>query len=242
MTTKKDVDKLLAGVDFNKILKGAVKTSLAKNTQSLDNLAEGYIAQTKSYGQVTEFVSAKTKSAHKELYEHLVQSLNRVATEADTADKVSVDDRHNAYRSIKIDETRLLNGVWLHELFFANCFDPQSTIYMDSPAYLKLQKQWGTFDSWQADFMAAGIACGEGFVVTGYHMFLQQYVTTFVRDYSQDVMLGLFPILAIDMHQHAHQDFYNDRKNYIIAMMQEINWEVIDSRVLKVEAIANLLR
>lgn len=237
---KNDVEKMLEGLDINKILKGAVKNSLSKNMSV--TLGEGYVAQPKNYGQVTESVSAKTKAAHKELYEELIVTLNRVAAECDAIDKTDVNDLHNAYRSCKTDESRLVNAVWLHELFFANCFDPNSLMYMDSPAFIKLQKQWGTFDNWQADFMASALACGDGFVITGYHMFLQQYITTFVTDYSQNCMLGLFPIVVVDMHHHAHQDFYNDRKSYIIAMMREMNWDVVDERVKKSEIIAGALR
>ena len=238
------VKRALNGLDINGILKTAVKSSLAKNAvlERANALEEAYVAQPKTYDQVSEFVSQPTKDWHKELYEAYIGSLNRASIEIDAADKDDANSRNSRYRNLKIDEARLINAVWLHELYFANCFDPHSKLYMDSPSYMQLEKQWGTFDQWQQHFIACGSACRQGFVVTGFNIFLQQYVNTIVEDYSQNTMLGLFPVLVIDMHEHARCDFKLDSMSYLIAMMREIRWSVCDERIQRAQALASVLK
>jgi Fe-Mn family superoxide dismutase len=204
---------------------------------------ESYVAEPKTYSQVSEMVSEKTKASHLELYQNAIERVNRVSAELDTADRSSADSGHSSYRSGKLDETFNLNSVWLHELYFAGMFDPHSEIYMDSISYMKLERDWGTFEDWQKDIMACAASAGNGWAICGYNMFLKKYVNTFVSNHSQDVMVGLYPIIVIDCHEHAYfRDYLSDKKSYIVAMMRQINWNVMNERFIKAEAIAQVLK
>src|SRR5271169_4291659 len=173
MSSNEKQARILEGVD----LEGVIKASLKKQ---LPPMAESYVAEPKPYSQVTEFVSQKTKEAHTALYQQYVDTLNRVSAELDTAERSETDSRHSEFRSLKLDEAYNLNAVWLHELYFANCFDPHSEIYMDKMAFMRLERDFGTFEDWQKDFMGCALACGDGWAVTGYHTFLKRYITTIV--------------------------------------------------------------
>lgn len=228
---------LLADID----VEGIVKKSLEPVIN--EALNESYVAEPKTYNQVSEFVSQKTKEAHTALYRGYVDTLNRVSAELDTAPRGDADSKHSAFRGLKLDETYNMNSVWLHELYFANCFDPHSEVYMDSMSYLRLERDFGTFEDWQKDFMACAMACGNGWAVCGYSMYLKRYVVTMVSNHSQDAMLGLYPLVVLDMHEHAYfKDYQSDKKSYIIAMMRELNWKVIEERFAKAESIHNLLK
>jgi Fe-Mn family superoxide dismutase len=166
-----------------------------------------------------------------------------VSAKLDTANRTETNPRHSDYRSLKLDETYNLNAVWLHELYFANCFDPNSEIVMDSQAYLKLQRDFGNFDDWQKDFMACAMSAGSGWAVCGYHMFLRRYVNTFVSHHSSDVMLGLFPVIVVDMWEHAYtKDYLNDKKSYLVSQMREFNWTVIEDRFKRAESVAQAVK
>lgn len=233
--------KLLAGIDVEAIIKKSIESHIAKETSQLpgDELRESYVAEPKKFKQVTEFVSQKTKDSHITLYKGYIESLNKVSAKLDTVDRGDVNSRHSAYRSHKLDETYNLNATWLHELYFANSFDPHSEVVMDSSAFLSLQKAWGTFDDWQRDFMACAMASGNGWAVCGYNIFLKNYVNTFVCNHSQDVMMGLYPIIVLDMWEHSYyKDYTTDKKSYIVSQMREFNWTVIEDRFKKSEAIA----
>jgi Fe-Mn family superoxide dismutase len=238
---------IFEGVDVDSIIRKSLNAGLKKETDKLETtvntLSESYVAEPKQFQQVSEFVSQKTKNAHMEKYKDYLEALNKVSAELDTADRGTANSRHSAYRSLKLDETYNLNAAWLHELYFANCFDPHSEIVMNSASFIDLQKVWGTFDDWQRDFMACAMACGQGWAICGYNVYLKNYVNTIVSNHSQDVLMGLYPIVVLDLHEHAYQkDYLNDKKSYIIAMMRELNWEVIEERFKKAKNIAQAVK
>lgn len=231
-------NKLFTDLD----IAGIVKRSIAKS-RPVQKLDESYIAEPKTFKQVSELVSEKTKNSHVELYKQHVEALNKVSAELDTADRSDVNPNHCVYKSLKEDETANLNSVWLHELYFSNCFMPHSEIFMDSKCFIRLQEAWGTFDDWQADFMACAMSSEDGWSVCGYNTFLKKYVNTFIEDDDEHVMLGLYPLIVVDMHEHAMwKDYLTDRKSYLIAQMREFNWEIIEQRFLKAEAIAQVMK
>ncbi len=236
----------LADLDVDGIVRrslrqsGIMSKSEAKRVLGLD---ESYVAQTKTFPQVSERVSQKTKDAHKALYEGYVQALNRASAELDSADRGGAGPDKSAFRDLKVNEARCMNAVWLHELYFANCFDPHSEIYSDTKAYMRLERDWGTFNDWQQDFIACAMSAQEGWAVMGYNMFLKRYVNTVIDGHDQHVMMGLYPIIVIDTWSHAYfRDYLTDRQSYLVAQMKEINWQVVEERMSKSEKIADVLK
>jgi len=244
----KSIDRThpLVGVDVEKIVKESIRNSPVitdfgsrRHADKSTSLDESYVAEPKQFKQVSEFVSQKTKSAHIEKYKNYIDALNDISSELDSVDRSSVNNRNSEFRSLKIDETWNLNAVWLHELYFSNCFDPNSEIVMDSMSFMRLQRDFGTFDDWQRDFMACALASRGGWAVCGYHMFLRKYVNFFVDEHSQGVPIGFFPLIVVDMWEHAYyKDYLNDSKSYLVAQMREFNWTVIEERFKRAEAIS----
>ncbi len=240
-TTKFPLDVDVEGIIKQSIAKDRALARAAAGEQ--ETLDESYVAEPKPFKQVSELVSQKTKDAHVALYKGYVEALNQVSAELDSADREGADAKHSQYAGLKCDEAHNLNSVWLHELFFANAFDPHSEVYMDSKAYMKLQEAFGTFDDWQKDFMAGAMAAGDGWAVCGYNMFLKRYVNTVVHGHSDGVMLGLYPLIVVDMHEHAYyRDYLTDKKSYLVSRMRELNWNVIEERFNKSEAVAGVMK
>lgn len=236
--------KVLAAVDIDGIIKSSIKDQIKDAKSRLpSDINEAYVHEPKKFKQVTEFVTQKTKDAHLDLYKGYVQSLNKISSELDTADREDANPRHAEYRSLKLDETYNLNATWLHELYFANCFDPHSEVVMDSMAFLRLQRDFGTFDDWQRDFIACAMSAGNGWAVCGYHIFLRRYANFMVSHHSGDVPVGFYPVIVVDMWEHAYaRDYTTDKKSYLISQMRELNWNVIEDRVKKAEAIAEVTK
>lgn len=231
----------LLNIDVDGIIRKSIKQNIPiAESKTLD---EAYVLEPKQFKQVSEFVSQKTKGAHTELYKGYAESLNKVSSELDAVDRSDVNSRHCDYLALKKAEIYNLNASWLHELYFSNCYDPNSEIVMDSIAFLRLQRDFGTFEDWQRDFMACAQTAGNGWAVCGYNMYLRRYVNTFVTSHSGDVMLGLFPLIVVDMWEHAYfRDYLTDKKSYLIAQMREFNWTVIEDRFQRAESIAQVVK
>jgi Fe-Mn family superoxide dismutase len=225
-------------IDLAKI----VKESLSAAGVSKEKLSEAMVAQQKRYPQVSEMVSQKTKDAHERLYKNYVEKFNRISAELDTASR-ETDSNGAEYRNLKVDETQNLNAIWLHELYFSNCFDPHSEIFADSYAYLHLQRDFGSFEEWQRHFVACAMSAREGWAVCAYNIFLRKYVNTVIDGHSNNVMLGLYPVVVLDMHSHSYyRDYLDDKQSYIISQMREINWTVVEERVKRAERIGEVIK
>lgn len=225
----------------NKDVKRIIRDSLGlDNKQRVD---EALVAQTKPYDLRTEFLSGKNKQAHKELYEGYIENFNKISAELDSADRDSASANHSQFRSLKIDETYNMNALYLHELYFANISDMQSNITMDSLAYMRLSRDFGDFDKWQKDFMACCMSSRCGWAITYYNLFTHTYMNAVVDLHSIEVPIGCFPVIVMDVWQHAYyKDYLRDVKTYTTAMMKELNWSVIEDRIKKAEKIAQVIK
>ncbi len=207
-----------------------------------DVIEESYVAQPKHYDLPAESVTQHTKNTHVELYENYVKDLNKVSAQLDTARRIESNVNSSEFRSLKLDEVNLLNAVYLHELYFANSFDPSSECYTSSLAYMRIQRDWGDFDSWQRDFYGCAMAAREGWVIMGFSTFLKRYVNIFIDLHTGNIPIGFYPVIVTDLWTHAFRDYDNDRREYIVTQMRELNWNVIEERCKRAEKIAEAVQ
>jgi len=226
---------------LNNDIKSIIRSSLKIDEKHAIN--ESLVSQEKKFNLMTEFQSNATKLAHNKLYQNYIEAFNRVSAELDTADRQNANSNNSQYRSLKQDETYNMNAVYLHEMYFANISDIQSNIAMDSLAYMRIARDFGDFDKWQEDFIACCMSARCGWAITYYNLFTQTYMNTFIDLHSSQVPVGCIPIVVIDVWQHAYyRDYLSDVKTFTYAMMKELNWNIIESRVKKAEKIAQAMR
>jgi Fe-Mn family superoxide dismutase len=221
----------------------SIKEDLGMPKDSRDKLSESYVTQAKKFNLSTDLLGEKTNKAHQELFEEYVATLNDVSAELDTADRDLANSRDSVFRSLKIDETYGINASFLHAYYFENIADPQSKITMDSLAFMRLERDFGTFDSWQKDFIACALSSRSGWAITVYNGFLNRYMNVVVDLHSLNVPINCYPVIVLDMWEHAYyRDYLKDKKSYVFAMMKELNWDVVENRFKKSERISKSLK
>lgn len=200
------------------------------------NLAEAYVVSASKYDISTEKLSEENKSAHQELMQSYAKSLNEVSAALDTADRENANPNNSTFRDLKMNETHNINAAFLHGMFFENISDLRSNIAMDSLAYMRLERDWGTFEAWQRDFIACALSSRNGWVVTTYNFFLKRYMNVVVDLHNIGIPFASMPIIVIDCWEHSYyRDYLRDRKSYIFAMMKELKWETIEDRIRRAE-------
>ena len=210
--------------------------NVAKITSSLKTLKEAIVAMPKSFILKTERLSRATKSSHENLYKKYVETFNKTSSKLDGVDRDSSSSNGSDYRSLKIDETYNLNGIKLHELYFNNISDLNSKISVDSLPYMRLSRDWGTFEKWQLDFIATCSSARNGWGITVFDPYKNIYMNAVVDSHNLNIPLGAIPIIVMDMWEHAYfKDYLDDKKSYLIGMMKELNWDVIEARMNVVE-------
>jgi len=229
-------------MSLDRDIRSTIRQSLGLSGEGQErSLNEAYVVEPKSYSFRTEFLSDKTKKARIDDFNESVKCLNSVAARLDTADREGASSKSSDFRALKADETRCINDSFLRSKYFDNIDDPRSQITMDTLTFMRLERDWGTFDAWQKDFIACGMSARSGYAVTAYNMMLRRYMNLVV-DEGGAVPVGTFPVIVLDVSEGAYyRDYLGDRKTYIIAMMKELNWDVIEDRIKKSERIAKVL-
>jgi len=222
----------------DKTLKQIIREELGMKPNQIN---ESYVTQAKKYNLNTELLSDKNKAAHQKLLENYVASLNEISTKLDTVPKEDLNPNHSEYRSLKIDEVYNINAAYLHALFFENISDQRSIITMDSLSFMRLERDFGSFDNWQKDFVACALSSRNGWAVTVYCQMLKRYINIVVDLHSHHVPIGSIPIIVLDCWEHSYyRDYLSDRKTYAYGMMKEFDWKAIEERVQKAEKISKI--
>jgi Fe-Mn family superoxide dismutase len=224
-----------------KDIKNTIRESLGLKEESEVN--EALVVQPKPFRIPTEALSAANIKNHYSLYEQYGKDFNKISAELDGVNRASASSNHSAFRSLKIDEVYNLNATYLHELYFANIGDLQSEITMDTLSFMRLERDFGSFDAWQMDFLACATASRCGWVVTGFNVYTQTYMNYVIDLHSINVPIGVVPVIVMDVWQHAYySDYLKDVKEYTVNMMKELNWNVIDQRFQRTDKIAQVVR
>ena len=218
-------------------------SSIRKDLElSIDKvLGEAYVSQAKKFELRTEFLSEKVKKSRQKDLELYVEALNKVSAELDGADREQANDRSSGFRSLKLDEVHNLNAAFLRALYFENISDLNSRITMDMLSFLRLERDFGSFDSWQKDFIACCMSSRDGYAMTGYSIYLKRYVNFVIDTEALNVPIGVIPIIVLDVAEGAYyKDYIDDRKSYVVAMMKEFSWDKIEKRFERAESVSKV--
>ncbi len=203
---------------------------------------ESYVVASKNFDLKTEMLSEKNKAANLKQLEQYVKAVNSVSAQLDSVDKLSANSKHSEFRSLKIDESYGLNAAFLNGMFFDNISDLRSQLSMDSLAFMRLERDFGTFDEWQQDFIACALSSRNGWALTVFNAFLNRYVNVVVDSNALHVPINCYPIVVLHMSESTYfRDYLDDKKTYVFAMMKELNWDVIEGRFKKAEKIAKVM-
>lgn len=221
-------------------IKKDLRISHISNTSSLE---EAYVVTSAQHSLPTELLSSKTKGMLKERSEKLSEALNRVSAELDSADRETANSNYSRFADLKHNETRLINDNFLLGMHLSNISDVNSIIAMDSLTFLRIERDFGTFEAWQHDFIACALSASSGYAVTIYNTELKRYMNIIVDSDQLALPLASHPVVSLCVCSDAYvRDYLNDRKTYIFAMMKEFDWDVIEDRFKKAEKIAKAAR
>jgi Fe-Mn family superoxide dismutase len=180
-------------------------------------------------------ISAKTNDIHfSKLYTGYVNKRNEVEQklgELESTDLDSANQVYSAYRGLKEGETFAANGMILHEVFFdilGGDGKPSGKLYDDIVA------QWGSWEKFESIFTASGMAA-RGWAILAYDP-SDALLHIYQADaQNQGGVWGATPLITLDVYEHAYMiDFGADRKAYIAAFMQNLNWDKINTRYTQI--------
>jgi superoxide dismutase, Fe-Mn family len=124
---------------------------------------------------------------------------------------------------LKREELIATNSMILHELFFdglGETGEPGPTLRA------ALERDFGSYARWRAEFVAMGKALGggSGWVLLSWSPRVGRLVNQWASDHCH-TLAGGTPILALDMYEHSyHIDFGAKAAGYVDAFMDALKW------------------
>jgi Fe-Mn family superoxide dismutase len=122
----------------------------------------------------------------------------------------------------------------MHEYYFEQ-FEGGSTPLTTSGALAKAAtEKYGNGEKFVAHIKEVAGTRGIGWVVVYYDPVGKILQTVFVADHEVGQLAGLPIILALDLWEHAYMVDYvpAEKKNYVEAFFENVNWKVINDRFL----------
>ena len=120
-----------------------------------------------------------------------------------------------------------------HNLYFGQfCAPGASEPDMASPLLRQIAAQWGSLDAFKEEFAAKGVSLfGSGWVWLSADN-EGKLVITQETNAGNPLQRGLKPLLTFDVWEHAYYiDYRNRRPDYMAALWQIINWDVVNERM-----------
>jgi superoxide dismutase, Fe-Mn family len=125
---------------------------------------------------------------------------------------------------LKREQLIAMNSMILHELFLDGLGEQSEPRGILHDAIVR---DFGSFERWQAEFVAMGKALGggSGWVLLSWSPRDRRLVNQWAADHCH-TLAGGTPILALDMYEHSyHMDFGAKAAGYVDCFMEVIRWQ-----------------
>ncbi len=182
-------------------------------------------------------ISAKNIEEHLKLYAGYVKNTNLILSMIEMYGKV--DDEGGKYSVSEITRRFAFEfcGMRNHEYYFASLENGAKNLAEDSELKKQIEKDFGSFENWLTRFKTVAMTRGVGWAILFYDKQSGQLLNQWVDEHHLGQLVSTSPILCLDMWEHAYLYDYptSEKKKYIDAFFENLNWEVIEENFKKAQ-------
>jgi Fe-Mn family superoxide dismutase len=174
-------------------------------------------------------ISQKSVDEHLKLYQGYVKHANLII---EKIAELGADSEKNAYAIGEV-QRRFgfeFDGMKNHEYYFEQLEGGANQNISTLKA--AIEEEWGTFDAWLARFKALALTRGIGWAILSYDKVNDRIVHSWIDEQHLGQLNSVNIILALDMWEHSYLFDYvpADKKKYVDAFFENLNWEVVEKR------------
>lgn len=182
-------------------------------------------------------ISAKNIEEHLKLYAGYVKNTNSILEKIPEYTSYAKEDAFAPYVVSELHRrfSFEFNGMRNHEYYFKSLESGAKSLQNNSELKTEIEKSFGPFESWLASFKTLAMTRGIGWAVLGYDKETKQLIHLWIDEQHLGQLNGMQWILGIDMWEHAYVYDYptSEKKKYVEAFFENINWEVIEKNYLE---------
>ncbi|MCL4406001.1 MAG: superoxide dismutase [Patescibacteria group bacterium] len=171
-------------------------------------------------------ISLKALKEHYKLYEGYVRKTVEIRSDIMEVELKEANATYSRVGEAKREETYAVNAMKLHEFYFDELGGngvPAGKIVS------QIESDFGSFDYWRNDFVATGMSA-RGWAVLAFDLGEKKLRNYGMDSHNLGPVWDSRPILILDVYEHAYfMDYGTNRKAYIEAYLNNLNWEKIDT-------------
>jgi Fe-Mn family superoxide dismutase len=161
-----------------------------------------------------------------------VAALNNIEKALETADRTAANANYSVIGELKRRFSWNHSGALLHDIFWevlGGDGDPSK----GSEIKAAIEKDFGSFDAWKADFKATAISAklgGWGLLLFD-RLYSGRLLNALVDEHQYGAIWGAVPLIPLDVFEHAY--YHKDgptRAKYIDNFIANLHWGRINDR------------
>jgi len=186
---------------------------------------------------LTKVVSPETTDWHyNKHHKGYVTALNTIEAELERADRAAANGNFSPIGELKRRFTWNHAGALLHDVYWSNLGgdgDPAKAADIRKA----LEKEFGSFDAWKADFKATAISAKlSGWALLVFDsLYSHRLLNVLVDEHMNGAIWGGVPLIACDVFEHAY--YHKDgpgRPTYVDNFLASLHWQRINERYKQV--------
>ena len=183
----------------------------------------------KNFINTSDFLSQKQFDEHIKLYKGYVGKVNEITDDlAAFNDRGGANATYSRYRGLKKGETYALNGMILHELYFPLLGNKK--MQPGPKTKEMLETYFDGYDNGRTDFIACGTAA-RGWAVLLYEQRTESFRNILMDTHDEGYIAGGFPLIIMDMYEHAYFiDYGTDKGKYINNFIESLRWDIVEKK------------
>lgn len=165
--------------------------------------------------------------AHFGLYENYINKINEIEEKIKSFDINSPDTGN--FRGWHVEQTFMLNGAVLHELYFGNLNsgnkEPKGTLKK------LIDRDFTNIQNFLGHLKTVGKVM-RGWSIAAYNFRTGKLNVYGLDQHNQLVPAMVHPILVMDVYEHAYMiDYGTDRKKYLDVFVANLDWKPVEERL-----------
>ncbi len=180
-------------------------------------------------------ISAGSVEEHLKLYSGYVKHANLIVDKIAelSADAASAEKNVYAIGELQRRFGFEFGGLRNHEYYFGHLEGGAQALAEKSAkggVAKAIADEWGSFEAWLARFKAMAMTRGIGWAILYYDKKTGRPLNAWVDEQHLGHLVGLSPILALDMWEHSFVADYkpSGKKNYVEDFFANLNWQTVE--------------
>jgi Fe-Mn family superoxide dismutase len=179
------------------------------------------------YRELPGFLSREQLAKH---HEHYARAVERLKTTEQSLHAETTDA--SRYAELRRAQVAAANSVLLHEFYFSGL----SVQQVAPPRHIEnnMAEHMGSWESWRDDFITSALTA-KSWAILVYDPYDDRWHDAAMDTDNDGVWVGANPLVVCDVAEHAFNEDFPSREEYVAKFIDHIDWNEVSRRYKSVD-------